>query len=199
MLRISKYRHAQRSSSSHRGLFGWLLLTTFVTTGCGGSSNAGSGDNDAITTGTVGLSNCPALAGSGDISTIAGLYDASEVDGTGTDVFYVQITTSGSVIGYDYQQDDVDSSDNCYLIGSGESAYRATGNSTFTNVQHVDADINCEIRLVEDILITRSNSMLTIEGPDFDDDDGDGDTTERVVSAFPVLTGLSTSDFNVCL
>ncbi len=139
------------------------------------------------------------LAGSGNFAAIAGLYDATEEDDLlGTDIFYVEITQAGSIIGYDYQQDEFDDGDNCYIIDSGTSVLRQTATSTYTNVYYEDTEFNCDTLTEEGIIITRSGSTLTSESADRGDLDNDGDTTERVVETLQVLTGLSSTDFNAC-
>ena len=51
--------------------------------------------------------------------------------------------------------------------------------------------------MTEVLTITSSSTSLTVQGPDFDDADNDGNTTEIITDIFPVL-GLSTQDLNQC-
>ncbi len=162
-------------------------------TDTGGESGDGGDGN-----GTVGLASCPSLQGSGDFSAIAGLYDLTEeVDGE-VDVFYTEITATGEVNGFDFQGDELDGGENCYLIDRGSSILTAMGGSTFGNVFYDDPDFDCTTTTDTGLIITRENNVLMVDAPDTFDDDEDGDTSERILDAFPVLSGIAVQDLNAC-
>lgn len=169
--------------------------TTGDTGTTGGTDTTDPGDTGNE---TVGPANCPPLTGSGNVSPIAGLYDLSNDFGGGTDIIYLQISASGNLISYDYAQDDSEQGDNCYFIFSGEAALTATGGATYSSTFYDEPELNCDTVTIDGYIVTRSDSTLTIDGPDVDDEDNDGDTTDREIVTYPVLNGLSTQDFNEC-
>ena len=54
------------------------------------------------------------------ISNLVGLWNSSEKKGTNTDVMYTRISSTGDIIEYDFDGDEVDQGLNCYHINSGK-------------------------------------------------------------------------------
>jgi len=147
---------------------------------------------------TVGLANCPPLRGTTNTAAIAGLYNFTEIDEIfGEDIYYVGIDANGNVTDYDYQQDEIDIGENCYLIYPDESVLDALGGTQYEVRGYTDSDENCEID-TNPITAVRQGSNLVVTGQDIFDDDGDGDTTDTITNVYPVLTGVSAASFNAC-
>ena len=173
--------------------------TDIGTTDIGGTTGIGSTDGGAQqATGNVGDANCPALVGSGNVAAIAGLFDLTDVDPQfGEDIFYSSIDSAGNLVSYDYQQDEFDQGDNCYVISQGDAVLSSAGGNLYTNQYYDDPDFNCDVSS-EEFSIVRANGGITVSYVDEFDDDGDGDTTETITEFFPELTGVSTQSFNAC-
>ena len=55
-----------------------------------------------------------------NISNLVGLWDSSEKDGAKTDVMYTRISSTGEIIEYDYDGDELDKGLSCYQINTGK-------------------------------------------------------------------------------
>ncbi len=122
---------------------------------------------------------------------IAGLWDVTEVDPDfGEDIFYLRILADGTVISYDYQQDEYDAGDNCYIIGTDQTLTPIGGDqyrSEFTGFPDE----------AETLTITRSGNLLTVSYVDTFDENNNGNVTEMLTFTYPLLTGVDPV-FNEC-
>jgi len=132
------------------------------------AGETGSGTTDAGTTGevsssptTVGDANCPALSATGNTASIAGLYDFSNSFESGLlDVAYLAIDSIGNMTVYDYQQDDHDEGNNCYIISKGTSVLSPLGDNEFISTIYIDEDEDCETTTAQAMII-RTETELT--------------------------------------
>ena len=162
-------------------------------------NDTGTGGENTSSPATVGLAKCSALfANGGSSASIAGLYNVSDTfEPNLVDVAYLEISNNGTMTLYDYQQDDFDEGDNCYIIESGVSVLSPLEKNEFVSTLYIDEDENCDI-ITEQATIIRTETELTATFVDTDDEDDDGDTTELISDVLPVATGLTTESFNHC-
>lgn len=155
---------------------GLTISTALLLGACGGSSGgSGSSDNNS------------------DTSSIAGLWDLTEVDPEfGEDIFYLRILTDTKTIIYDYQQDEFDAGDNCYIIDSDVWTLTPIGGNQYLS-EFVDFPEDTQT-----VTITRSGDVLTVSYTDDLDENENGNITEVLTFTYPLLTGVDPV-FNECL
>lgn len=132
-------------------------------------SDAGSTDSDGGTTGTDSGTSTGG-EGTNDLSAVAGLWDASEVEDGLLDVFYVEIFSDGNVISYDYLGDEYDAAENCYEY------FSFTGENLGNNQYRFNGEV---------ITLSVSNGVLS------------GVDSEGAFS-FPAVTEFTSAEFNAC-
>ncbi len=106
-----------------------LLLTTMF--GC--SSN----DDNSVQKNQVTISN------------LVGLWNSSEKHGAKTDVIYTRISSTGDIIEYDFDGDEVDQGLNCYHINSGKIMPNKNNFFTITADMHQDQMFEVELELLD--------------------------------------------------
>ena len=158
----------------------------------GGTGNGGETGSQGQAGGTGGGGETGANPGDGDVSEIAGLYDASYQENGLTDVIYVGVTADGAWTEYDYDGDEYDQGENCYFITGGR-VRRLEGNTYLVSYTGEDAPGEGDVGM-----LTRTADGLFIEYVDRFDEDGDGDTEETLTELWPHLVGISAVDFNGC-
>ncbi len=139
------------------------------------------------------LGACGSSSGGGDSSSdsITGLWNVTEVDPDfGEDIGYIRIFTDGRVIYYDYQQDEYDAGDNCYLIDNDQTLTPIGGNQYRSEIAGFPA-------FTQTMTITRSGNVLTVSYADTFDINDNGDFTEILNFSYPMLTGVDPV-FNEC-
>jgi len=106
-----------------------LLLTAML--GCSSSEN-GATQNAQVT-----------------ISNLVGLWNSSEKHGANTDVMYTRISSTGDIIEYDFDGDDVDQGLNCYHINSGKIIPIKDNIFTVTTDMHKGQTFEVELELLD--------------------------------------------------
>ena len=115
---------------------------------------------------------------------LAGLYDASIRRPRGLDVRYVLIDLGGALVVYDYDQDPYGTGLNCYRAGVPQRLVRDRGDDYLLDGRSVR--------------IARETLGIGFGYTDTLDDDRDGDFTDFVYYRYPLLSGLSALDLNLC-
>lgn len=201
-------------------IIGVMISTTLLLGACGGSSgdndvpastantdandtagtdntgttdNTDTTDNTGATDNTDGSDNTGTTSGEpGSTSQIAGLWDITDFDTEfGEDIFYIEIFDDGSTISYDYQQDEFDDGDNCYIIERDLTLTPIGGDQYRSDTTGFPED-------TEILTITRNNNVLTVSYIDVEDENNNGNTTETLTFNYPLLTGVDPV-FNECV
>jgi len=126
--------------------------------------------------------------GGGDTTAIAGLWDGTTTQGEVSDVVYWNLTDTGILTRYDYQQDGAPTAtnENCYSVGNPISVFPEDDNSySIFNVETTT--------VVSDDTLT-----ITFMAADQNDLDNDGDTSEIPTLSWPLLTTPTIEDLNIC-
>jgi len=146
------------------------------------SDDAASGDS---TSGDTAAGVGPASTAN-DMASIAGLYDASiEFEGIGRDAMALRVSADGSLIEYDYQDDDVDKGADCNLIR------RLTSQSSSGGLTIDDGNRSADFQL------RAVDSGLEFGFVDVADLDGDGDNTETLRTVLERIDDVAV-DLSVC-
>lgn len=184
-----------------------LSLSVLVASGCSDDEifepllvddeSAGTGGQLPSTITTVGTANCPSLLGSGDASGIAGLYELTGDTVPTESEWYMEIQNNGAVTSYFYDPDQTMQGNSCYNIVPGQTVFSPLGNDIFLSVSYIDTDVNCDT-FSETLTILRDESKISIAFVDFDDEDGDGDTSELLTVNLPIAVGITSESFNLC-
>ena len=137
------------------------------------------------------LGACGGSSGDSSSDSIAGLWNVTDVDPDfGEDIAYVRIFSDGKVIFYDYQQDEFDAGDNCYLIDNDQTLTPIGGNQYRSEIAGFPA-------FTQTWTITRSGDVLTVSYVDIFDENDNGNLTEILTFNYPMLTGVDPV-FNEC-
>lgn len=120
----------------------------------------------------------------GDITPIAGLYNAERTIGGEVDERYAYFDAVGLYTVYDMDQDAFGSGQNCYRPSTPVSV-TPNGGDSYTVGEREST-------------IVRSDSGLSLEFVDMTDEDEDGDTTETLSLDWPIVAGISVEDLIVC-
>jgi hypothetical protein len=150
-----------------------------------------SNDNDALPTGDggdqltlpTGLPVIPATPG-GDITPIAGLYDARRIIGTETDERYALFDATGLFTIYDLEQDALGSGDNCYRPTAPVTVSPNGGDS-----YSIDERVTTIVRTETGIDLTFTDST---------DEDEDGDLSETLTQSWLAVAGIVIDDLLDC-
>ena len=137
-------------------------------TGDAGTGDAGAGDAGAGDAGTGDAGTGDSGNGNSPNMALVGLWDFSE-DG---DIQYQEFSADGTITNWDYDCDIWGDGENCYIKG-GPFAFTPLGNNQFEGFGG------------EVVTIVVNGNQMTVT-------DIDG------TFVYPRLTGLSTTDFNIC-
>ena len=83
------------------------------------------------------------------ISNLVGLWNSSEKNGAKTDVMYTRISSTGDIIEYDFDGDEVDKGLNCYHINSGKIIPIKNNIFTITTDMHKGQTFEVELELLD--------------------------------------------------
>lgn len=83
------------------------------------------------------------------ISNLVGLWNSSEKKGVKTDVMYTRISSTGDIIEYDFDGDEVDQGLNCYHINSGKIIPIKDNRFTITTDMHNGQTFEVELELLD--------------------------------------------------
>lgn len=123
--------------------------------------------------------------GRSDTAVVAGLYDARYEDLGAIDVAYVEISGDGAWTEHDYQGDDFDGGANCYV----SIAYRL---ERVAGDRYRIARPDVPGRAREARLVRAADSLRVTYA------DAAGGTDNSVTEVWPLLEGLSATDFVAC-
>jgi len=127
-------------------------------------------------------------AGGGDTTPIAGLWDGTIQGEETDDVVYWNLSETGVLTRYDFQQDGVESAsgENCYVVGDPISVDPEDGDTfSFFNVNATAA-------------VNEGTLTITFLEADKNDLNENGDTTETPTLSWPSLDTPSLEDLNAC-
>ena len=111
-----------------------------------------------------------------EMKDLVGLWNSSEAVGMKQDKMYTRITSSGSIIEYDYDGDGVDQGLDCYQVNTG-TLKRVDGNHYIvTTDMLVTKQFDVELEWLD------AGNALKVYVLDTNDQDGDGDVTETIDS-----------------
>lgn len=108
-----------------------LILLITALAGCS------SGEQESVQDNQVRLHN------------LVGLWDSSEKNGAKTDVMYTRISSTGDIIEYDFDGDEVDKGLNCYHIDSGKIIPLNNNLFTITTDMHNGQTFEVELELLD--------------------------------------------------
>jgi len=108
-----------------------LVLLTSVMLSC--SSN----ENESVKNNQVTISN------------LVGLWNSSEKNGAKMDVMYTRISSTGDIIEYDFDGDEVDQGLNCYHINSGKIISLKDNLFTITTDMHNGQTFEIELEILD--------------------------------------------------
>ncbi len=111
-----------------------------------------------------------------EMSDLVGLWDSSENIGSQKDVMYTRISSSGDIVEYDFDGDEVDKGLNCYHIDSGSIKRIEDNRFLVTADMHANKQFEVELELLD------AGYALKIYFLDSDDHDADGNRSETVNS-----------------
>jgi hypothetical protein len=114
-------------------IFKSYILALLLTTMFGCSSN----DNESMQENRLTVSN------------LVGLWNSSEKHGAKTDVMYTRISSTGDIIEYDFDGDEVDQGLNCYHINSGKVVPIKDNLFTITADMHNGQTFEVELELLD--------------------------------------------------
>ena len=83
------------------------------------------------------------------ISNLVGLWDSSEKNEAKTDVMYTRISSTGDIIEYDYDGDELDKGLNCYQINTGKIIPIKESFFLITNDMQKDQKFEVELELLD--------------------------------------------------
>lgn len=83
------------------------------------------------------------------ISNLVGLWNSSEKKGANTDVMYTRISSTGDIIEYDFDGDEVDQGLNCYHINSGKIIPIKHNRFSVTTDMHNGQTFEVELELLD--------------------------------------------------
>lgn len=83
------------------------------------------------------------------ISNLVGLWNSSEKGGAKTDVMYTRISSTGDIVEYDFDGDEVDQGLNCYQINSGKVIPIKDNLFTITTDMHKGKTFEVELELLD--------------------------------------------------
>ncbi len=106
-----------------------FLLTTML--GCSSS------DNESVQKNQV------------TISHLVGLWNSSEKQGAKADIMYTRISSTGDIVEYDFDGDEVDQGLNCYHINSGKIIPIKDNIFTITTDMHKGQTFEVELELLD--------------------------------------------------
>lgn len=146
-------------------------------------SNDATGNGGDLQTMPTGFPLVPATPG-GDITPIAGLYDAQRIIDNETDERYALFDATGLFTIYDLEQDALGSGDNCYRPTEPVSV-TPNGGDSYT----IDK---------RETTIVRSQSGIELSFIDSTDEDEDGDLSEALSQSWRAVEGIVVDDLFDC-
>jgi len=111
-----------------------------------------------------------------EMKDLVGLWNSSETVGMKQDKMYTRITSSGSIIEYDYDGDAVDQGLDCYQVNTGTLKQVEGNHYIVTTDMLVTEQFDVELEWLD------AGHALKVYVLDSNDQDGDGDTTETIGS-----------------
>jgi hypothetical protein len=106
------------------------------------------------------------------MSDLVGLWNSSEMNGFQKDVIYTRISSSGGIIEYDYDGDEVDQGLACYQIDSGAIKHIEENRFLVSTDMHANKQFEVELQLLD------AGHALQINFLDSEDIDADENYTE---------------------
>jgi len=111
-----------------------------------------------------------------EMKDLVGLWNSSETVGMKPDKMYTRISSSGSIIEYDYDGDAVDQGLDCYQVNTGTLKQVDGNHYLVTTDMLVTKQFDVELEWLD------AGNALTVYVLDTNDHDGDGDKTETIDS-----------------
>jgi len=111
-----------------------------------------------------------------EMKDLVGLWNSSETVGMKQDKMYTRITSSGSIIEYDYDGDSVDQGLDCYQVNTGTLKQVGGNHYIVTTDMLVTKQFDVELEWLD------AGNALKVYVLDTNDQDGDGDVAETIDS-----------------
>jgi hypothetical protein len=83
------------------------------------------------------------------LTDLVGLWNSSETQGSQQDIIYTRISSSGDIIEYDYDGDDVDQGLNCYQVDTGSIQWQEANRFLITADMHSIKQFIVELELLD--------------------------------------------------